>query len=179
MGKIKVLDAMTRKPVSVSPDDAISKCVKIMSKENVSSVVIHEKNILKGIITERDLVKKVIGKNLNPKKTKAKDIMNTKMITIPSYLDIFEAIKIMNTKHVRRLPVINNGKLVGLLTMRDILKIQPELISLRVDTIDLREEKRKPSRFTDGECSECGNFTLIEKVFNENLCEDCKEKKYY
>lgn len=179
MGKIKVLDAMTRKPVSVSPNDTISQCVKIMAKQNVSSVVIHEKNTLKGIITERDLVKKIIGKNLNPTKTKVKDVMTTNMKTISPDLDIFEAIKIMNTKHVRRLPVINNNKLVGLLTMRDILKIEPELISLRVDTIDLREEKRKPTRFSDGECSECGNFTLIEKVFNENLCEDCKDKKYY
>ena len=105
--------------------------------------------------------------------------MTTNMVTISSNLDIIEAIKIMNTKHVRRLPVVNNGKLIGLLTMRDLLKIEPELISLRVDTIDLKEEKRKPSRFIDGECSECGNFTLVERVFRENLCEDCKEKKFY
>jgi len=179
MGKIKVLDAMTRKPVSISQDATILQCVKIMSKENVSSVIIHEKEILKGIVTERDLVKKVIGENMDPKKTKVSDIMTKKPYTISPSLDIFEAIKIMNNKHVRRLPVLNKGKLVGLLTMRDLLKIQPELISLRVDTIDMREEDRKPSRFQDGECSQCGNFTLIEKVFGENLCEDCKDKKYY
>lgn len=179
MGKIKVLDAMTRKPVSISPDATILQCVKIMSKENVSSVIIHENDILKGIVTERDLVKKVIGEDLDPKKTRVKDVMSTKMTTISPDSDIFEAIKIMNNKHVRRLPVTNKGKLVGLLTMRDLLKIQPELISLRVDTIDMREEDRKPSRFLDGECSQCGNFTLIEKVLGENLCEDCKDKKYY
>jgi len=177
--KMKVLDVMTKSPVVVGPNETIDKCAKKMIKNKVGSLVVEESKFVKGILTEWDLVNKVIAKSKDAKKTKASEIMSKIPVSIKPDADILEAMKLMNLKKVRRLPVVNNGKLVGLLTIRDILKVQPELINLRLDNWSLREEKNKPSRFFEGECEECGNFTLLERVGYNVLCDECKHEKYF
>lgn len=177
--KIKVLDIMTKKPIVVGPNHSIDKCANLMVKEDVGSLIVEENKYIKGIITEKDLVKKVVAKAKDIKKLKAKDIMSNIIVTVKPDSDIIEAMKIMDINKVRRLPVVNDGKLIGLLTVRDILKVQPELISLRVDRWVLKEEKDKLGRFFDGECEDCGNFTLLERVGYNLLCNDCRREKYF
>jgi len=130
---ISVRDAMTRLPVAVSPNILIFDCAKIMLKEDVGSLIIEENNLLKGILTEKDLVEKIIAKGLDPKKIKAKDIMVKDVLTIEPTIDVMQAMKIMTEKNIRRLPVVENDKLIGLLTVKDILRIQPELFDLIIE----------------------------------------------
>lgn len=140
----KVSDAMTQEPIFVGPNEKIVDCAKKMKEHRVGALLVKEKDNILGICTEQDMTYKVVAENKNPEKILMKDIMCTKVKTITPELDIFEALMKMRDLDVRRLPVVNNGKLVGLLTQNDILKIEPQLFDLLVDKIELREEKKKP-----------------------------------
>ena len=126
----KVSDAMTKKPVEVSEDITIKKCAEIMKKHDVGSVLVKKKTKLVGILTEEDLVYKVVAEAKDAKKIKVKDIMVTRLITIEPDNDIYNALVKMSNNNIRRLPVIKDNKLVGILTLKDILKIQPQLFEI-------------------------------------------------
>ena len=119
---------MSRHPVITSKDELLPKAARKMLSNNVGCLVVKENNKLVGIVTEKDIVEGAVGKELDIKKTKIKDVMSTGMITITPDADLHDAIKKMLREDVRRLPVIKNGKLVGLLTIKDVVRTEPALI---------------------------------------------------
>jgi len=135
---IKVMDAMTKKPASVAPDETIIDCTKLMLDKHVGSLLIKENEKLLGFLTERDLVK-MVSLGIDPRTTKVKQIMTTRIVTISPEKDIYDAIILMNKEDIRRLPVIINDKIIGLITLRDILTIQPTLFDLILDMVDIKK----------------------------------------
>ncbi len=130
---------MTTRPVTISPDANMIDCAKIMKEKKIGSLIVKKDSRFIGILTEQDMVRRAILHNKDPLDTKAKDIMSTDVI-----LDIFAAIKSMGDYDVRHLPVVDDGKLLGLITMKDILKVQPDLFEILIEKFDLAEESRKP-----------------------------------
>ena len=131
------MDAMTKRPVSASSDISVHDAAKLMRKEHVGSLLIKNKKELLGIFTEHDIVK-MFALGADTKKAKASDFMNKKIISIDPNKDLYEAMVLMNKENVRRLPVLLNERCFGLITLKDILKIQPTLLELIVDRIKLR-----------------------------------------
>jgi len=125
--KIKVSQAMTKKPVFIGPNELITTCARKMLSKNVGGIIVKEGDKLVGIVTEKDIVENAVGKELDIKKIKVRDIMTRGMITISPDDDLGKAIDVMIREDVRRLPVIKDNKLVGLLTEKDIIKIEPSL----------------------------------------------------
>ena len=117
----KVYDCMTTKPISVSSDASLEECAKIMARNHVGALVIKDYHQSKGLITEQDIVRKVLAKGINPLTKKVKDFMETKIITIKPDDDIYDALIKMRDSNIRHLPVVENDKMVGLLTLKDIL----------------------------------------------------------
>ena len=138
---IKVIDAMTKKPVSVTQDDTIRNCTQLMLDRHVGSLLVKEGEKLLGFLTERDLVR-MISMGVDPNTTRVKQIMTKKIVAISPEKDIYDAIVLMNKENVRRLPVIINNKIIGLITVRDILTIQPTLFELIMDKISIGESHR-------------------------------------
>lgn len=109
--------------------------------------------------------------------------MKRKVVTIKPSADIIEAMRIFRKKNVRRLPVVENGKLIGLLTSKDILKIDPGLFEMMAETMKIREEteklKRKGIRAArkQGICESCGDEDLLYKDGNQWLCAVCYSKR--
>ncbi len=171
----KVGDAMTTKPSVVSPDTSVEEAAKIMAKEGIGSLVVCQNGELVGIITEKDFVERVVAKGLNVGDLKVKDIMTKKVYTASPDDDLIDAIRLMARMNVKRLPVVNEGKFVGFVTAKDILAIQPDLLELLTQRFKLRELERKPAML-EGQCSKCGNFTLVRRKDNELICYDCLEK---
>ncbi len=178
----KVSDAMTHKPISVGPDITIAECSKVMLKNHVGSLLIMTQGKLQGMITEQDIVRKVIAIGLDPHKTKVKDAMITKLITIDPDSDIYEALVIMRNSNIRHLPVLHKKEMVGYLTLKDILKIEPQLFELMVERFELREEDHKPifgeESIPEGICEICGEYS--EKLYNIDglmYCDSCKPEK--
>lgn len=173
----KVYDCMTTKPISVTPESSLEECSKIMAKNHVGALVIKDNNISKGLITEQDIVRKVLAKGINPLTKKVGDFMETKLITISPNDDIYDALIKMRDSNIRHLPVVDNSKMVGLLTLKDVLKIEPQLFELLVEKFELREETRKPiNRIISREaiCQGCGAYVEdVKKVKGSLLCERC------
>ena len=127
---VSVADAMTQKPVTISPEVVLKNCAAMMKKGNIGSLIIKDKNKLQGILTEWDVVRKVVADGKDPNKLKASDVMVKNLVTISPNKDVYEAIVKMRDNDIRHLPVVKDNKLIGFLTLKDILKIQPELFDI-------------------------------------------------
>lgn len=143
----KVCDIMTQKPVSVEFNTSIVDCAKVMAENHVGSLIVRKSNRLVGIIREKDIVRKILALSLNPSKMLAQDIMEKKFVRISPEKDLYDAIILMRDKNVRHIPVMSKKTMVGLLTGKDILKVQPQLFELLVDKIELKEQVRKLQHF--------------------------------
>jgi len=140
---IRVIEAMTRSPVVVKPNEKIINCANKMIKHQIGSLIVEEKGELLGIVTEKDFVERVIAKNLDINKIEIKNIMSSKLIKISPHLDLYDALLFMSREEVRRLPVVEEGKFIGLLTYKDILKIQPDLYDISIEKFKLNSEKER------------------------------------
>jgi CBS domain-containing protein len=139
-----VADAMTQEPVTISSNKTLREASKIMAKEHVGSLLVKEEDKIIGILTEQDIVRKGVASSGNTALKKVKEVMETNLTTTTPDEDIFEALRIMRDYNIRHLPVIHQGKFVGLVTLKDILKIEPDLYEIMVERIELREIERKP-----------------------------------
>jgi CBS domain-containing protein len=151
---IRVGDIMTRDYIYVHPETNLQECAKKMIKQKVGSLIVRENKKLKGLVTKREIVWAVFKKS--PKELQeipAKDVMKRKIITIKPSADITEAMETFKTKKVRRLPVVELGKVIGIITLKDILKMDPGLFELIYESIRIREEAEKLKHYkeTDNE----------------------------
>jgi len=185
--RVKVGDLMTRNFLWITPDTNLKKCAKRLVKKRVGSLIVKEKGSdkLLGIITEKDIVWAVVKKS---KKDLAnilvKDIMKRKVVTIKPSADIIEALRKIKKKKVRRLPVIENKKVIGMLTTKDIFKISPDLFGSLAETMKIREEtgklkkhqRKRPRKL--GICEQCGEQDLLTNPDNCSwICSPCYEKR--
>jgi len=83
-----------------------------------------------GILTERDLLKRIVSKSRDPKKTKVRQIMTKPLIAGHPDMDIEDATRLMFDSKIKKLPVLEDGKLVGLVTLTDLVRYQPQMIRI-------------------------------------------------
>ncbi|MBS7623604.1 CBS domain-containing protein [Candidatus Bathyarchaeota archaeon] len=110
-----------RSKISVPSEATIVEVAEVMTSEDVGSVLVTVNSVEEGILTERDLTRKVLAKGLDPKTTKAKEVMSTPLVTIPQDATLWEAAEAMSRKRVRRLPVVDEqGRVRGMISTRII-----------------------------------------------------------
>ncbi|MEM0230871.1 MAG: CBS domain-containing protein [Candidatus Woesearchaeota archaeon] len=174
----KVCDAMTREPITVSPETSICDCARIMKQKHVGGLLITEGKKLRGIITEQDIVRKAVAQNIDCSKVPVKKLMVKKLITIGPEADIYNALIKMRDNNIRHLPIVDGQNIIGLLTIKDILKIQPELFDLIVEKFEIREEEHKPVRtISNSVCELCGNpAKKLYRVKDMLVCVECRSK---
>jgi CBS domain-containing protein len=179
---IKVGDIMTRNFVSVNPDTNLVDCAKEMMKKRVGSLVLKEDQKLIGLLTEKDIIwamSKKSGRDL--RKIKARDIASRKVATIKPSSDLYEALQRMKKLKFRRLPVVIKGNVIGMLTLKDVLRIEPALFTDINQFEKVKEESEKLRRIKgtkwskEGVCEECGGFDLLYKLDGMLVCESCKD----
>lgn len=107
---------------SIRPDITVFKALEIMLEKNVSSLVVMEDEKLIGIFTERDYARKVTLKGKTSKETPVGDIMSGNVITVSPDSTIDECMNLMTNNFIRHLPVIENDKLIGLISIGDVVK---------------------------------------------------------
>ena len=187
---IKVGDIMTREFVSVNPELSIRDCARIMIKKRVGSLVLQEKGKLKGLLIERDIIWAMTKKPIEElKNIKAKDLGKKKITTIKPSADLYEALQKMRKSKYRWLPVVVKGGVIGFLTIKDILRVEPSLFEIAHQQGDFQisEEREKLRRrelrrefigglTSEGMCEECGNYNSLQKVDGRLICEECREQ---
>jgi len=174
---VKVMDAMTTSPITVTSDMNICQAATKMIETGVGGAVVVEGVEPRGIITEKDIVQKVVMENKNPSEIKVRDIMSKMLITLKPESDIYEALMMMGENDVRRLPVIHENKLVGLLTFKDVIRTQPQLFDVIVEKFRVREEGDKvmlaQGKLLKGYCENCNAYESLYNSKGEYVCEDC------
>jgi CBS domain-containing protein len=129
-GIVLVRDVMSKDIRVVRPDTSVKEVVATMNKFDIGSIVVVQGDKPVGIITERDILRRLVEPCLAPETLTARQIMSSPVLTISETANIEETAKLMARKRVKRLPVINNGKLVGMITYTDIVAKVPTLLSI-------------------------------------------------
>jgi CBS domain-containing protein len=139
---LTVEDIMIEKVITVKDDATVKEAVEIMNKHEIGCIIVTKRNKPVGIVTERDMLKRVLAESKNPERTLVKDIMTTPLITISPTTNLQDAAKLMFKRNVKKLPVVAEGKLVGLITLTDLARFQPKIINLLKRIIDKTTPKR-------------------------------------
>jgi CBS domain-containing protein len=119
---LEIAAAMRTPAVTVSIHDPASRIIEVMHANDIGSVVIVDGENPVGIVTEKDVLNRVVVKKLNLQTTTAKEIMSSPLITISKERTLIEALKLMKTREIRRLAVVQEGKLEGILSERRLLE---------------------------------------------------------
>ena len=104
-------------------DDTVLKALKIMAEANISAVMVTENAKIVGIFTERDYSRKCELKGLSAENTSVRDLMTERMFTVTTETSTDQCMGLMTQHHIRHLPVVENDKFVGMVSMRDVVDI--------------------------------------------------------
>lgn len=175
--ELKVRDVMSSPVIEGSENDTAEEIAQKMEKYNVGSVVITRGGTPVGIVTKTDLVWKVVSRNLKPSEVKVSSIMSSPIHTVEPETSIEEALRKMTALKVSRLAVTYKNKLVGLVSVKDILQVTPEILEIVKENLKIRGVTLSGSRegYVEGYCDECGEWSdMLLNVDGRYLCEDCR-----
>ena len=134
---------MIKEVISIDLEASVKDAANMMVQNEIGSLVVTEKRKPVGIITERDLLSRVIATGKNPEATMVKAIMSKPLICGNPEMDADEAARFMVNKKIKKLPVVEGGRLIGIMTLTDLCTVQPDLAKV------IEEETRGkiPKRF--------------------------------
>ena len=180
-GVVLVKEAMKMNPITVKTTMTVQDAALLMRENKIGNCIVVDKKPI-GIITESDIVKKVVANDLKASKIPVIKIMSTPLLVIDPYISIEEATKIMGNCNIRRLPVIENGELIGVITQKDISRISPILHEISREWYDIsrKDETYLRKQIFSGICEDCGSLsTNLRNVDDRLLCEDCIDALKY
>jgi len=108
--------------ISVSPSTTVLEALKLMADKNIGGVLVMEEQKLVGIFTERDYARKIILKGKSSAEARISEVMVSKLITITPDHDTAQCMQLMTDKTIRHLPVLDNEKVVGVISIGDVVK---------------------------------------------------------
>jgi CBS domain-containing protein len=138
-----VEEVMTKNVVSIDCNETVFNACKEYSKHKVGCLVVMDKKIIVGIITERDTIERIILANRDPKTTKVREIMSQNIKTIHSLASLQKAAQIMRENNIKKLPVILNNEIVGIITVTDISRAISAFSKMLDDLTQSYEKNRK------------------------------------
>jgi CBS domain-containing protein len=122
MGK-SVKDVMTSNPCTIDADQTVAYAARMLKQENVGIAPIVEGNRLVGTLTDRDIVVRIVADGRDPQMVKVREVASTDLVTVDPQQDLDEALRLMASHQVRRLPVVEeDGRVVGVLAQADVAK---------------------------------------------------------
>jgi CBS domain-containing protein len=141
---IKVSDIMVKDVVTIDANHKVKYAVEIMNRFSIGCLPVLDDDYLIGLITERDILYRIIAADKDPETTLVKDIMSWPVITVGPDLYLEDAIEIMTKRKIKKLPVAERHndkfKIIGLVTLTDIVRVQPKLIELMNELFELEKE---------------------------------------
>jgi len=130
---LEVEDIMVNKVITIDPAATVRDAAKLMNKHEVGCLIAAKNGDALGIITERDLLKKIVELGKNPEKTKVSQIMSKRLIIGTPHMEIADAVRLMLQKKIKKLPIVEDGKMIGLITLTDIARttrIEPQMVGV-------------------------------------------------
>jgi len=176
---VTVADIMSDNPAIISRKGSIMDAAREMKGESVGSLLIVEKGMPIGIVTERDIIHKVVAEGKSPQDILVEELMNAPLVTISPAASLEDAIRLMGLHQIRRLPVVENGMLIGIATERDMLQVSPMLLDVARELAVINPEGECPLGNHEelaGKCEGCGMLVnRLSEVDGHLFCESCAE----
>ena len=177
---IKVKEIMSSPAITIDHNKTAKDAARLMMKYRKGFLVVTKRKKAIGVISDSDILKYVVAKDKKGSRIKVKEIMSKPVIIVSPDDSIIDAVRKMKKSNIHRLPVVSNGKVVGVISLTDIAHTSPEML----DLIEYRLRVMKEEPFvireetTVGICENCGNYS--EKLRLKRgiwICEDCFEQE--
>lgn len=139
---LKVEDIMVKEVITVDEKSTVKEAADIMNRFEIGCLIVTKNGKANGILTERDLLKRVVSQARNPKRTKVETVMSKPLIVVEPDMELEEVAKLMFKMKIKKLPVVESGRLMGLVTLTDIARFQPQMIRI----LKKLSEKMAPKR---------------------------------
>ncbi|HZD42846.1 MAG TPA: CBS domain-containing protein, partial [Methanomicrobiales archaeon] len=172
---VPIREVMRPRATTINADATVAKAAETMCRDEVGSCIVLQHNMPIGIITEEDINCKVVAKDLKPGTIPVKEVMSTPLITISADRTVGDAAHMMVSNRVRRLPVVEGQKVVGIVTVRDILSVATVMNDIMTELITINREE--PMEM--GVCSRCGKMSDDLRRVDDQLilCPTCREEE--
>lgn len=177
--QMTVHDAMTSSVITVDPHTSVAQAAAIMSQKGIGCLIIKSNSEPEGLVTESDIITKVVSRDIQASQITVQEVMTKNLIRIDPGIDLNEAARTMAKNKIRRLPVVNNGVLVGILTSTDVMTVSPELTEILVENARMETpiEYSSNEKSVPGTCEVCGNYIeYLDEVDGKYVCEECKDE---
>ncbi|MDD1634140.1 MAG: CBS domain-containing protein [Methanomicrobiales archaeon] len=171
--RVPLREVMHTPPATIDAEASVAEAAAVMRREKVGSCIVLRKNLPIGIVTEEDFAWKVVAKDLKPGSVKVHEVMSSPLITITADKTVGDAAQLMVKKSVRRLPVVEKKKVVGIVTVRDILSATSEMNEIMAEMIAVNREDLVEM----GVCGRCGRMSDdLRRVEDVMICPSCREE---
>lgn len=175
---IYVKDIMVKPVKTIDYNKKVKDAAALMKKYGKGSLIVVKNKKPIGIITADDIVYKIVAKNIKPDSVKVKDVMSSPLITTTPDTTCVDAAKKMRRNNIKRLPVVDKGKLVGIISIDDIAVALPEFTQYLEERLESTKEPLEiKEEVTSGICESCGDYSEDLRLVNgEWLCEPCRDE---
>jgi len=130
---MEIEDIMVQKVITIDPNATVKEAARLMNKHEIGCLLVVKRGEVLGIMTERDLLKKVVEQPRNPMRVKVHEIMSKRLVVGTPKMEIPDAVRLMLQKKIKKLPIVVEGQLVGLITLTDIARttrVEPQMMNV-------------------------------------------------
>lgn len=178
---IPLREVMVQEVVSGDKDLTVLEAAKLMRKYKVDSVVVLDNGAPVGIVTDGDIISELVSKDIKPSTVRLKDIMTTPLVTASPNDRVSKIARKMARERIRKIPVIENGSLVGIVADVDILSVSSEMTSILAELVEMNVEREalelEGESLGQGICEKCGGFSnYLSMKGGLMVCDSCKEE---
>lgn len=174
--EVKVEAVMSSPVITVGDTETVGKAARLMKKNDIGSVVVMDKkgNPV-GLLTERDVVRRVAAEDLSPAKVKVAKALTKPLAFVDASMSVTEAAKKMKQMKLRRLVVMKDNKLAGIITSNDIVDITPALIDVLAEKSKIAPlPSQRQGEALAGYCDRCGSWSDdLKQRDGSYICPDC------
>jgi CBS domain-containing protein len=127
---LRVEDVMVKEVVTIDDNVTVKEAADVMNRFEIGCLIAVRKGKAMGILTERDILKRIVADAKDAAKIRVKDVMTSPLVVAEPSMDLAEAVKLMFQMKIKKLPVVDGKRLVGLVSLTDIARFQPQVISI-------------------------------------------------
>ena len=132
---MQVKDIMSGQPIAIAPAEPVAAAARVLAQHNIGALPVCSGGQLRGMVTDRDIVLRCIAAGKSPKSVRVHELMTGRVATAAPDTDVSAAAGIMASEQVRRLPVVEQGRLVGMVSLADISR-RPDYMMEAAETLE-------------------------------------------
>ena len=176
---ILVKEVMSKPALTIDVNKTVRQAARLMTKHRKGYLIVTKKGKAIGILSDGDILRFIATGRKSPSRVKVGKIMSSPLVVASPEETIFSAVEKMKKNNIKRLPVVDKGKILGVISMTDVARASPEMMDLLEYRLLM---KKRPivlkEKTTVGFCENCGNYS--ERLREKNgmwVCEDCYEEE--